>query len=192
MEFKKKIKELKKYRGRHTELVTVIVPDGYDINKITTQVAQEKGTAVNIKSKKTRQNVSDALEKILQHLSLFKTTPEHGIAVFAGNVGNERDKWIMESIIPPEPLQARIYRCDQTFYLEPFKDMLAPKEVYGLVVIERSGATIGMLKGKRIDVLKSIKSIVPGKTRAGDRAPIDLRESGKAWQKTSLREWQTQ
>ncbi|MBR9680728.1 MAG: peptide chain release factor 1 [Candidatus Altiarchaeota archaeon] len=170
IDFKKKIKELKKHRGRHTELVTVIVPAGYNLDKIRNQVAQEKGTAVNIKSKKTRLNVSDALEKILQHLTLFKKTPENGIAIFAGNVGNERDEWIMESIIPPEPLQARIYRCDQTFYLEPFKDMLAPKDVYGLVVIEKRGATIGILRGKRIDVLKSMKSIIPGKTRAGGQS----------------------
>ncbi|MBR9689879.1 MAG: peptide chain release factor 1 [Candidatus Altiarchaeota archaeon] len=170
IDFKKKLQQLKKYRGRHTELVSVIVPAGCDLNRIVNQVTQEKGTAVNIKSKKTRLNVMTALEKIHQHLTLFKQTPEHGIAIFAGNVGNERDDWVMESIIPPEPLQARVYKCDQTFYLDAFNDMLAPKDVYGLVVIERRGATIGILKGKRIDVLKSFKSIIPGKFRAGGQS----------------------
>lgn len=170
IEFKKKLEQLKKYRGRHTELVTVMVPDGYDLNIIVNQIAQEKGTASNIKSKKTRTNVMTALEKIMQHLSLFKKTPENGLAVFAGNVGHERDEWILESIIPPEPLQTRVYRCDQRFFLEPFGDMLKAKNVYGLVTIERGGATIGLLKGKRIEVLKTVKSIVPGKFRAGGQS----------------------
>ncbi len=170
LEFKKKLEQLRKYRGRHTELVTVMIPDGYDLNIVLNQIIQEKGTASNIKSKKTRTNVMTALERIAQHLSLFKKTPEHGLAVFCGNVGRERDEWVLESIIPPEPLQTRVYRCDQTFFLEPFKDMLKAKNVYGLVTIERGGATIGLLRGKRIDVLKTVKSIVPGKFRAGGQS----------------------
>ena len=34
-QLKKFIKELEQHRGRHTELVTVYVPFGYDLNKIT-------------------------------------------------------------------------------------------------------------------------------------------------------------
>ena len=83
-----------------------------------------------------------ALEKIIQHLSLFKQTPEHGIAVFCGNVGDEQDKWVLESIIPPEPLEVRVYRCDQVFFTKPLEEMLKPKDVYGLVVIERREATL--------------------------------------------------
>src|SRR3989338_2316457 len=87
---KKLVKELSKYRGRHTELVSVYVPAGYDINKINFHVAQEQGTASNIKSKGTRDNVINALERMIQHLRLFKQTPPNGLAVFAGNVA-ERD-----------------------------------------------------------------------------------------------------
>jgi len=67
-ELKKKIKELEKYRGHHTELVTVFIPAGYELSKITTHLAQEQDTASNIKSKATRDNVIAALEKMIQHL----------------------------------------------------------------------------------------------------------------------------
>jgi len=53
---KKFIKELEPCKGRHTELVSVYIPAGYDINKINTHLAQEQGTAVNIKSTQTRKN----------------------------------------------------------------------------------------------------------------------------------------
>ena len=170
LEFKRKLDELRKYRGRHTELVTVMIPAEYDLNLINNQLAQEKSTASNIKSKKTRTNVMTALEKILQHLSLFKKTPETGLAVFSGNVGAERDEWILESIIPPEPLQTRVYRCDQNFLTEPLEEMIMPKEVFGLVVIERGGGAVGLLKGKRIEMVENIKSMVPGKFRAGGQS----------------------
>ena len=55
-ELKKFVKELEQYRGRHTELVTVYVPSGYDINKIIGHLKQEQGTATNIKSTSTRKN----------------------------------------------------------------------------------------------------------------------------------------
>ncbi len=169
-ELREKLEELEKYRGRGTELVTVIVPAGYDLNKIITMLIQERSTASNIKSKRTRSNVTTALEKIIQHLQSFRSTPPNGIAVFCGNVGVDRDEWIFESIIPHEPLTVKVYRCDQQFFIEPLKELIKPKEVYGLVVIERREATIGLLKGKRIEVIKNIKSIVPGKFRAGGQS----------------------
>ena len=56
------IKDLENFRGRHTELVTVYVPSGYDMNAIINHLQQEQGTASNIKSKSTRENVIAALE----------------------------------------------------------------------------------------------------------------------------------
>ena len=43
-QIKKLVKELESIRGRHTELVTVYIPAGYDLNKIINHLAQEQGT----------------------------------------------------------------------------------------------------------------------------------------------------
>jgi len=64
-DLKKFVKELELYRGRHTELVSVYIPKGYDIIKIIQHLDQEKGTASNIKSASTRKNVITALEKMV-------------------------------------------------------------------------------------------------------------------------------
>ncbi len=61
------IKEVENFKGRHTELVSVYVPSGYDLNKIVGHLSDEQGTATNIKSKQTRDNVISALEKMIQH-----------------------------------------------------------------------------------------------------------------------------
>ena len=88
-ELKKKLKELKSKRGRHTELITVYIADGYNMDKVSARLSDEQGTATNIKSASTRKNVTTALTKILQHLKLFKQTPKNGLAVFCGNVAEQ-------------------------------------------------------------------------------------------------------
>ena len=81
-DLKKFIQELEKHRGRHTELVSVYVPQGYDMVKIIQHIQQEQGTAMNIKSASTRKNVTGALERMVQHLRLYAKTPPNGLAVF--------------------------------------------------------------------------------------------------------------
>ena len=173
-ELRKLIKELASYRGRHTELVTVYIPAGYDINKIVNHLHQEQGTATNIKSSATRKNVIDALEKMIHHVRLFPETPENGLAVFSGNIAEREGQSNVKvwSIEPPVPLKIRIYRCDKQFVLEPLDEMLEHKEVYGLVVMDRRDANVAFLKGKTIIPLSKTHSEVPGKFKAGGQSAM--------------------
>lgn len=168
-EFVEKMKDL---RARHTELITVLVPKGFDINLITKQLESEKSTAANIKSTATRKNVQEALESLIRLTKNMKQTPKNGVSLFAGNVSKTegQDEFITESFEPPEELNVRLYRCDQNFVLDPLEDMLEVKEVYGLVVIDRKEATIGLLVGKKIKVLQKFDSFVPGKTEKGGQS----------------------
>ena len=172
-ELKKLIKQLKGYRGSHTELVTVYIPAGYDLNKITTHLSQEQGTATNIKSSSTRKNVIDALERMIQHLKLYDgKTPPNGLAAFSGNV-SERDGQSDVKVFsyePPVPLNVRIYRCDKTFITEPLEELVNLENVYALVVLDRRDACIALLKGSKIQVLLKTHSEVAGKTRAGGQS----------------------
>jgi len=171
-ELKKFVKQLEQYKGRHTELVSVYIPQEYDMNKIINHLSQEQGTASNIKSASTRNNVIAALERMIQHLRLFKRTPAHGLAVFSGNVAEREghEDFKVWSIEPPIPLKTRIYRCDKEFVLELLRDMLETKEAYGLIVIDRRDANIALLKGKTIIPLLKTHSHVPGKFRAGGQS----------------------
>ncbi len=169
---KKFIKELAACKAAHTEFVTVYIPAGYDINKIINHLAQEQGTATNIKSASTRKNVIDALERMIQHLKLFKQTPPNGLAVFAGNVLAREGKTDVKvwSIEPPVPLNTRIYKCDKNFEVELLRDILDVKEMYGLVVLDRRDASLALLKGKSIIHLMKTHSHVPGKMKAGGQS----------------------
>ncbi|MDP6626847.1 MAG: peptide chain release factor aRF-1, partial [Methanopyri archaeon] len=172
MRFRAVLNKLKGMHGRGTELVTVYIPPGYEIAKISNELKQEQGTATNIKSKTTRKNVVSALERIVQHLRLHPRPPEHGMAVFCGNVSEREGQQDIQlfPVIPPFPITNKLYRCSQRFILEPLFEMLQFMDTYGLLVLDRGGATIAFLKGKRIDIIRDVKSMVPGKFRAGGQS----------------------
>ena len=163
------LQELEKHKGRQTELITVYVPAGQNIYTVVNQLEAEKSTAKNIKSTATRKNVSDALDKVARHLKKFKQTPENGLAIFCGNISKvegQQDLQLWE-VIPPMPLKIRIYRCDKEFVLQPLREMMEVDEVFALLVMDRKEAAIGLLEGKRIELLHKMTSGIPSKVRAG-------------------------
>ena len=169
IKLKKLIKELESYRGRRTELISYYLPPNYDIVAAINQISTEISTAKNIKLDQTRNNVISALEKIASALKNIKRIGENGLVIFCGNVSKQEGKediriWIIE---PPEPLNLKIYHCDQQFLLQPLKDVLKEKDVYGLIVLDAKEATIGLLKGKNIIPVFNKESNVPSKTSKG-------------------------
>lgn len=166
------VDELDDQRGSGTELVSIYIPKDYNIDKIRTMVTEEKGTASNIKSKKTRDNVKSALSRIEQHLKLFPETPENGLAIFAGDVSDRDGQQDVElwSIEPPLPINQRLYRCDKTFNLEPLKQIADDSNTYGMIVMDRREGNLALLKGKNIVPLVSKTSNVPGKFKAGGQS----------------------
>ncbi|MEM4270738.1 MAG: peptide chain release factor aRF-1, partial [Candidatus Pacearchaeota archaeon] len=169
-ELEELINKLEKIKGRHTELVTVMIPVGFNLPSVVRQLEAERSTAENIKSKATRTAVTDSLDMIIRELKKIKQTPKNGLAAFAGNEKEgvqDIQIWLYE---PPKPLNVRLYRCDQKFILDPLKEMLEVSDIYGLLVIDRQEATIGLLEGKQIKVLRKLTSGVPSKIRAGGQS----------------------
>ena len=163
---------LEGFKGRHTELITVMVPAGYDANAAQKQLEAEISTAKNIKSTGTRKNVTEALEKIIRYLKALNRTPENGLVLYCGNVSQVegQDDMQLWDIEPPLPLKIRMYRCDKDFVTQPLREMLEVDEVFGLLVMDRKDATIGMLEGKRIEMIQKMSSGVPSKVRAGGQS----------------------
>ncbi len=166
------LEELEKHKGRHTELITVYVSAGYDVVSVQKQLEAEKSTAKNIKSTSTRKNVIDALDKIVRYIKDLKKNPENGLAIFCGNVSKieGQDDLQLWAVEPPLPLKSRLYRCDKDFVLEPLRELLEVSEIFALLVMDRKEAAIGMLEGKRIEILQKMTSGVPSKVRAGGQS----------------------
>ncbi len=172
---RKTLNSLASKEGSHTELITVYVPPGKQISDALNLLRNEYGTASNIKSNVTRKNVLDAITKAQQKLKLFKDPGEKGIVVFTGALlgegaapGTER----MEAyvIVPPEPIRIFLYRCDSRFHTEHLQEMLREKESYGILLVDANNASIAILQGKRLDIVRQMHSGVTGKTKAGGQS----------------------
>lgn len=170
---KRTLDSLASKKGRHTELISLYVPPDRQISDVMNNLRQELGTASNIKSKTTRKNVLDAIEKVIQRLKLFKRPPKNGLTIFCGaipqnGVGSEQ----METYVltPPEPITLYYYRCDNKFHIEPLRELLGEKDTYGILVIDGDGAAFATLKGRRLEIVKKITSGIPGKHRAGGQS----------------------
>ena len=166
------IKEVEQVKGRHTELISVYIPAGYEISSKIAQLQQEQGTATNIKSKQTRDAVIASLEKMIQQLKTYKRAPANGLVLFSGNKSEREGQpdyqvWALE---PPIPLKQNLYRCDKEFVLEPLRELIDDKMMFGLVVMDKREGNVAMLKGKTIIPLSNMQSAVPGKHKTGGQS----------------------
>ncbi len=173
-DFRRSLEEIKDLHGRGTELVSLYVPPDKQISDVASYLRNEYSQSQNIKSKRTNKAVTGAIESILSRLKYFKRPPEHGLIFFVGEIPTVGDqtKMVQYVLEPPEPISTFMYRCDSEFYTETLWDMLAEKKTYGLLVIDRSEATIGLLKGKRIIPVKNIPSLVPSKHGRGGQSAL--------------------
>jgi peptide chain release factor subunit 1 len=171
-EFRRSLEEVRKLSGRGTELISLYIPPSRQVSDVSNYLRSEYSQSSNIKSASTRKNVQAAISSILSRLKNFKQPPENGLVFFVGHrsIGADQTDMVQFVLEPPEPVPTFIYRCDSKFFTEPIEGMLETKETYGLIVIDRSEATIGYLHGKRIESVKNMQSLVPSKHGRGGQS----------------------
>lgn len=170
--FRRALEQIEEAQGRGTELVSVYIPPNRPIFDVTNYLRGEISQSSNIKSQTTRKHVQQAIESCISRIKGYRMPPPNGLVVFAGHkqIGADQTEMVAFVLEPPESVQSFLYRCDSKFFTEPLHDMMTEKELYGLVVIDRAEATVGLLRGKRIEVLKNMQSLVPSKHRMGGQS----------------------
>lgn len=168
-QLKRIIQELKKWKAPATVLLTLYIPPGRPISDVLSMLRQEYAITDNIKLKRTRAAVQRALAAAMERLSKIPKTPENGLAVFCGEDMDTKNFicWIFS---PPEKVPVYFYRTDKYFHTEFLEDMVTEKDLIGLIIVERDAATIGLLKGSRLEVLKELEGYVPGKHHKGGQS----------------------
>ncbi|MAG22214.1 MAG: peptide chain release factor 1 [Candidatus Diapherotrites archaeon] len=171
--FKKKLKKLKQYKGRGTELISLYLPPNVDRSSVMGQITEETSQSSNIKSPQTRKNVQGALRRLDNFLKRinFKLPPK-GLVVFSGNTSQQEGKSDIRlfTLKPPKELKTKLYWCDSEFHLAPLEEMVAPTDIFGILTIDKKEATIAILIGKKYEILGHFTSGVSGKHRAGGQS----------------------
>ncbi len=170
-QLKKLVQELEKKTaidGHSTTLVTVIIPPNTPISEIAELIRQEISTAARIKSRTTRKHVQTALSSIQSRLKYWHKVPENGLIIYAGIT--QEGKLEYYEIVPPKPVKIKKYLCDAKFDTSVIKEMLQEKDKYGIILLERDEATIGLLDGTHVEVIKELTGYVPAKHSKGGQS----------------------
>ncbi len=145
------------------------IPPGRPVSDVINMLRQELAITDNIKLKRTKDRVQRALTVAIDRLSNISKIPRNGLVIFAGE-NEDTGEFICLMFSPPDPVTVYFYRTDKHFHLEFLEAMLEESEVYGLIIIERDEATIGLLKGSSLMVLEEVEGYVPGKHSKGGQS----------------------
>ena len=163
------INELKKWHAPATVLLSLYIPPGRPVSDVLNMLRQELSITDNIKLKKTRNAVQRALSAAIERLSKVPKIPDKGLALFCGEDMNTGD-FICIMLIPPEKVPVYYYRTDKEFHTEFLEEMVLESNLVGLILVERDAATLGLLKGSRLEVLEELEAYIPGKHHRGGQS----------------------
>ena len=163
------IKELKAWSAPATVLLSLYIPPGRPMSDVLQLLRQEYSITDNIKLKRTRQAVKRALAAAIDRLQMIPKTPPNGLVVFCGENMDTGD-FVCYVFSPPEKVPVFYYRTEKTFITSFLEDMIEEREAVGIVIVERDQATIGLLKGGRLEVLEELEGYVPGKHEKGGQS----------------------
>ena len=87
-------------------MISLVIPPRDQISRVAKMLADEYGTASNIKSRVNRLSVLGAITSTQQRLKLYSRVPPHGLVVYCGTImtdeGKERRVNIDFEPCPPE------------------------------------------------------------------------------------------
>ncbi|CAF5048040.1 unnamed protein product, partial [Rotaria magnacalcarata] len=86
---KKLIKSLEAARGNGTSMISLIIPPRDQIPRIAKMLADEYGTASNIKSRVNRLSVLSAITSVQARLKLYNKVPNNGLVIYCGTIVTE-------------------------------------------------------------------------------------------------------
>ena len=158
---KKLIQDLDQMRGLGTSMITLIINYKDQISQFSKMLIDEIGKASNIKSRVTRQNVTDALYCAKEKLSLYTRTPPNSLVIYCGLVQmpNGGEKMIKIDLEPFKPINTSLYRCNNIFHTDELKSLLVDNDKFGFLIIDGNGSLLGLLQGNTKTILNEFKVV---------------------------------
>src|SRR3990167_2131037 len=107
-------------------MISLIIPPGDQISRVSKMLGDEYGTASNIKNRVNRLSVFGAITSTQQKLKLYNRVPDNGLVVYCGTVMTEdgKEKKVNYDFEPFKPINTSLYLCDNKFHTEVFYSFL--------------------------------------------------------------------
>src|SRR5256885_3586963 len=137
-------------------------------------LAEEFGTASNIKSRVNRQSVLSAITSTQQRLKLYNKVPPNGLVVYCGDIitSEGKERKINIDFEPFKPINTSLYLCDNKFHTEALSELLEDDACFGFVVMDGNGCLFGTLTGNTRDVIHKFSVDLPKKHGRGGQSAL--------------------
>ncbi|CAH1258388.1 eukaryotic peptide chain release factor subunit 1 [Branchiostoma floridae] len=171
---KKLIKSLEAARGNGTSMISLIIPPKDQISRVSKMLADEFGTASNIKSRVNRLSVLAAITSVQQRLKLYSKVPPNGLVVYCGTIVTDegKEKKVNIDFEPFKPINTSLYLCDNKFHTEALSALLTDDNKFGFIVMDGNGALFGTLCGNTREVLHKFTVDLPKKHGRGGQSAL--------------------
>uniref|UniRef100_A0A8R1TVU2 Eukaryotic peptide chain release factor subunit 1 n=1 Tax=Onchocerca volvulus TaxID=6282 RepID=A0A8R1TVU2_ONCVO len=171
---KRLIKSLEMARGNGTSMISLIIPPRDQIARISKMLADEYGTASNIKSRVNRLSVLGAITSVQGRLKLYNKVPTNGLVIYCGTIVTDegKEKKVNIDFEPFKPINTSLYLCDNKFHTEALQALLADDNKFGFIIMDGNGSLFGTLQGNTREVLHKFTVDLPKKHGRGGQSAL--------------------
>jgi len=157
-----------------TSMISLILPPKSQIAMAAKMLADEYGTASNIKSRVNRLSVLDAITSTQQRLKLFTRVPPNGLVLYCGTVLTDegKEKKVTIDFEPFKPINTSLYLCDNKFHTEALAELLESDDKYGFIVMDGNGSLYGTVAGNTREILHKFSVDLPKKHGRGGQSAL--------------------
>lgn len=155
-------------------MISLIIPPKDQISRVSKMLADEFGTASNIKSRVNRLSVLGAITSVQHRLKLYTKVPPNGLVIYCGTIVTEegKEKKVNIDFEPFKPINTSLYLCDNKFHTEALTALLADDNKFGFIVMDGNGALFGTLQGNTREVLHKFTVDLPKKHGRGGQSAL--------------------
>jgi len=171
---KRLIKSLEMARGNGTSMISLIIPPKDQIARVSKMLADEYGTASNIKSRVNRLSVLGAITSVQSRLKLYPKVPPMGLVIYCGTIVTDegKEKKVNIDFEPFKPVNTSLYLCDNKFHTEALQALLADDNKFGFIIMDGNGSLFGTLQGNAREVLHKFTVDLPKKHGRGGQSAL--------------------
>lgn len=171
---KRLIRSLEAARGNGTSMISLIIPPKDQLARINAKLADEYGTATNIKSRVNRLSVLSAITSTQQRLKLYNKAPPNGLVIYCGTVLTDegKERLVNIDLEPFKPINTSLYLCDNKFHTEALSELLESDQKFGFIIMDGNGSLFGTLCGNTREVIHKLTVDLPKKHGRGGQSAL--------------------
>jgi len=137
-------------------------------------LADEFGTASNIKSRVNRLSVLAAITSTQQRLKLYNRVPPCGLVIYCGTILTDegKEKKVNIDFEPFKAINTSLYLCDNKFHTEALNELLESDDKFGFIIMDGNGTLFGTLSGNSREILHKVSVDLPKKHGRGGQSAL--------------------